>query len=294
MDQNLSNLDWSLIRAFLAVAEEGSLSGAARRLRASQPTLGRQVKAIEDALSAKLFARHARGLALTDMGEAILPAARAMAAAMNEIRLTAAQQETEVTGTVRITSSVNVSHALLPRVFAEARRAYPGIQLELVPSDDSENLLYGESDIAVRMYRPTQNDLVTKFVGDFEIGLYGAKRYLDEKGRPSNIDEIMALDLVGYDADERLIAGLARYGLTVDRFAFMTRCDEPLTQWQLIREGCGVGFAPCIAGDADPLVERIPLPVVVPGLPMWLTTSQAMRHTPRIRAIWEIMSRELA
>ena len=294
MEQALGHLDWSLVRAFLAVAEEGSLSAAARRLRASQPTLGRQVKAMEEALSAKLFARHARGFVLTDMGEAILPAARAMAAAMNEIRLAAAQQEDEVTGIVRITASVNVSHALLPKVFATARRMYPGVQLELVPSDDSENLLYGESDIAVRMYRPTQNDLVTKYIGDFHIGLYGATQYLEERGRPSTVEEIFELDLVGYDADERLINGLANYDLTVDRFAFMTRCDEPLTQWQLIRAGCGVGFAPCMVADADPLVENIPLPVDVPGLPMWLTTSQAMRHTPRIRAIWEIMSRELA
>ncbi|MEM1373982.1 MAG: LysR family transcriptional regulator [Pseudomonadota bacterium] len=293
MAQNLSSLDWSLVRAYLAVAETGSLSAAARRLKASQPTLGRQIKTMEAALDADLFSRHARGLKLTEMGEAILPAARAMAEAMNEIRLAAASRETGVTGAVRITSSINVSFTLLPPVLARVREVHPGIQLDLVPSDDSENLLYGESDIAVRMYRPTQKDLITQHVGTFDIGLYASQSYLARKGTPQTMDAIFALDLVGYDENRRVLDGMAERGMNATRDLFATRCDDPLTQWELIAAGCGVGFGPTRAGDADPRVTRIPLPFDIPGLPMWLTTSQAMRHTPRIRAVWEVMSHAL-
>ncbi|MEM8592444.1 MAG: LysR family transcriptional regulator [Pseudomonadota bacterium] len=293
MDNRFEHLDWALVSAFLAVAEEGSLSGAARRLDASQPTVGRQIKTLEKALNVSLFARQARGLALSETGEAMLPAARAMAEAANAIRLAAVAQEKEVTGTVRITASINVAHSLLPDVIAAVRRRYPAVQLDLVPSDDSENLLYGESDIAVRMYRPTQMDLVTRYLGTFDIALYAARSYLDRTGRPTRVEDIFDLDLVGYDTDRRLLDGMAERGYEVTRAAFATRCDEPLTQWQLIVAGCGIGFAPRKEGDADPRVEEIPLPFDVPGLPMWLTTSQAMRHTPRIRAVWEVMVERL-
>ncbi|MEM6897376.1 MAG: LysR family transcriptional regulator [Pseudomonadota bacterium] len=293
MDARLQSLDWALVNAFLAVAEEGSLSAAARRLGASQPTLGRQVKAIESALSASLFTRHARGLELTEMGEAILPAARVMASAMNDIRVAAAAQETQAEGTVRITASINVAHALLPKVLARVRREYPGIQIDLVPSDDSENLLYGESDLAVRMYRPRQVDLVTQYLGTFDVALYGARSYLDAVGRPGSFKEVLGCDLVGFDTNRRLLDGIAEYGIELERKAFATRCDDPLTQWELVVAGCGLGFAPRLVGDADARVEEIPLGVDIPGLPMWLTASQAMRRTPRIRAVWEIVSAEL-
>ena len=294
MDERLRSLDWALVQSFLAVAEEGSLSAAARRLGASQPTLGRQVKAMEDALDAKLFARHARGFALTEMGEAVLPAARAMARAMNDIRVAAAARETDLTGTVRITASINVSHAMMPPVFAKARAQYPGIQLDLVPSDDSENLLYGESDIAVRMYRPTQPDLIAQFLGTFELGCFAAKSYLDAVGRDDNLEALFERDLVGYDASRRILDGMAERGFEATRKSFATRCDDPLTQWELIASGCGLGFGPVVVGEADARVERIPLPFEVEGLSMWLTTSEAMLRTPRIRAIWDLLIAELS
>ncbi|MEO0486160.1 MAG: LysR family transcriptional regulator [Pseudomonadota bacterium] len=293
MDERLRTLDWSLVRAFLAVAEEGSLSAAARRLGASQPTLGRQVKAIEDALRARLFARHAKGLALTEMGEAILPAARAMARAMNDIRVAAAARETELTGSVRITASVNVAFTVVPPVIATARRRYPGVQIDLVPSDDSENLTFGDSDIAVRMYRPEQPDLITQFLGTFDIGLYAGREFLDRMGRPESVAEIFELDLVGYDTDRRILDGMIARGFPARRDMFATRCDDPLTQWELVAAGCGIGFAPCAMGDRDPRVDRVPLPFEIEGLPMWLTTSEAMRRTPRIRAIWDVLAAEL-
>lgn len=293
MDERLRALDWSLIRAFLAVAEEGSLSAAARRLGASQPTVGRQIKTIESALQTTLFSRHAKGLALTDFGRAILPGAQAMAKGMNDIRLAAAAQETELSGSVRITASINVAFSLLPPVIVQARRAHPGVQIDVIPSDDSENLTFGDSDIAVRMYRPEQADLIARFLGTFEIGLYAAQSYLDRVGRPESLEEIFGLDLVGYDMNKRVIDGMIARGFPAHRDIFATRCDDPLTQWELIAAGCGVGFLPQVAGDADPRVERVPLPFEVEGLPMWLTTSEAMRRTPRIRAIWDILATEL-
>src|SRR5688572_1090246 len=151
-----SALDWSLVRAFLHVAELGSLSAAARALGSSQPTLGRQVRAIQDALGLELFRRGDRGLTLTDAGERLLPAARAMRQAAYDIELAATGQAESIEGTVRVTSSVVVAMHHLPAIIAELRRDEPLIAVEVFASDETSNLHFREADIAVRMYRPKQ------------------------------------------------------------------------------------------------------------------------------------------
>ena len=158
--------DWTLTRSFLAVAETGSLSAAARRLGLSQPTLGRHIAEMEARTGLSLFARQPRGLAPTEAALTLLPHARAMAEAAAHLSLAAAGRDPALTGTVRLTASRIFAHHLLPPVLADLRRAEPGIEIELVPSDISENLLYRQADIALRMYRPTQPDLVARHLGD--------------------------------------------------------------------------------------------------------------------------------
>ncbi|MDG1431558.1 MAG: LysR family transcriptional regulator, partial [Paracoccaceae bacterium] len=159
MDAALHKLDWSLVQSFLAVAEHGSLSAAAKALGASQPTVGRQIKAMEVALGVTLFVRQPRGLVLSETGSDLIEPAKAMQEAVNEISLRAAGREDATIGTVRITASITVSHYVLPPIIAAIRLAEPGVAIELVPSDESENLLFREADIALRMYRPTQLDV---------------------------------------------------------------------------------------------------------------------------------------
>ncbi|MFN4192804.1 MAG: LysR substrate-binding domain-containing protein, partial [Tabrizicola sp.] len=197
--------DWSLIRSFLAVAEAGSLSAAARTTGTSQPTLGRHIHAIEAALEVPLFTRTALGLTLTEAGEALLPAARAMQAAAAELALTARGRAEGLAGTVRITASRVVSHSILPPILARLRAEEPGIQIDLVPSDTTENLLFGEADIALRMYRPTQPDLVARQIGALPLGLYAARSYLDRRGRPASTDDLMGHDFIGQDRMDQII-----------------------------------------------------------------------------------------
>ncbi|MEM1301255.1 MAG: LysR family transcriptional regulator, partial [Pseudomonadota bacterium] len=226
MDGVLGKLDWSLVQVFLAVAEEGSLSAAARRLGASQPTVGRQIKAVEEALPMPVFARHARGFELTEFGRTLLPAATAMQRAANDLRLAAMAQDTEIAGTVRITASRMASFVTLPRIIAKLRQEFPNLQVDLVSTDDTENLLYGASDIAVRMYRPEQLDLVTQYIGEVTFGCYVAKSYVADHGMPNGLEDALARDLVGYDTITRLIDGLRDYGLPASREMFATRCDD--------------------------------------------------------------------
>lgn len=294
MDISLTSLDWSLLQSFLAVADEGSLSGAARKLGASQPTLGRQIKQIETQLGVTLFHRQPRGFALTDIGAELLGPARAMQDAAMQVSLTAAGRAQNTSGTVRITASVFVANFILPPIIAKLRLAHPEISIDLIPNDASENLLFREADIALRMYRPSQLDVITRHLCDLPLGMFASTDYLARKGRPQTMGDIFdGHDLVGYDRDERILRGMRQMGLDAKRNWFQTRCDEDVIYWELVRLGCGIGFSQVHVGRKDPCVEQILPDVPIPPLPVWLTAHQAMQQTPRIRRVWDILAAEI-
>ncbi len=282
--------DWTLIRSFLAVAEAGSLSAAARAAGISQPTLGRHIQAIEATLQVQLFTRTAQGQALTGAGQALLPAARAMQAAAAELALTAKGHATGIEGTVRITASRVVSHMILPPILARIRAEEPGIQIDLVPSDTTENLLFGEADIALRMYRPTQGDLVARHIADLPLGLYAATAYLDRKGRPTSPEDLMRHDFVGLDRGDQILRVMRTMGVEVTRSFFPVRCDDPLTYIELVRAGCGLGGLQRAIGDSDPGLERLTLVPDLPSLPVWLTAAPRLRQSPRLRRVWDMLA----
>ncbi|MCU0826240.1 MAG: LysR family transcriptional regulator [Tabrizicola sp.] len=290
----MDNLDWSLIRSCLAVAEAGSLSGAARATGISQPTLGRHIQAAEATLGVTLFTRVAKGLALTEAGHALMPAARAMHAAAAELQLTAKGRATGIEGTVRLTASRVVSYVILPRILAMLRAQEPGIQIDLVPSDTSENLLFGEADIALRMYRPKQGDLVTRHIADLPIGIYAAKSYLDRRGRPTGPDDLLRHDFVGYDKNDQIIRVMRGYGVEVTRNFFPVRCDCPLTYVELVRAGCGLGGLQRLIGDSDPALEQVSVLPDLPSLPVWLTAAPHLRQSPRLRRVWDALAEAFA
>ena len=286
----MDNPDWTLFRSFLSVAETGSLSGAARALQLSQPTLGRHIAELEAALGVVLFTRAARGLVLTDAGAAMLTGARQMREAAAALAMMAAGREQSLTGTVRVTASRVVSHYLLPPILAELRVQEPGIDIELVPSDSTENLLFREADIALRMYRPTQLNVVTRHLGDLPTAIYAAKSYLDRHGRPQGVGELMGLDFVGFDRSDLILRLMAGLGIARRREDFALRCDDQVVYWALVRAGCGIGATQCPIGDADPLVERVAPFVPLPALPVWLTAPEALRQNPRVRRVMDHLS----
>jgi len=293
MDDGIDHVDWTLLQAFLAVAELGTLSAAAIRLGTTQPTVGRQIKAIEQQLGAVLFVRKPRGLMLSKTGESLVSHATRMQEAAHQISLIAAGQEQALAGTVRITASDVMSHQFLPPILAAIRIAEPDIELELLPSDATENLLFREADIAIRMYRPSQLDLVATQVGSLELGVFAASEYLDRAGRPQSTEEFVQHQFVGYDRNELIIQGMRAAGLDVDRHHFKTRCDNQLVYWELVRQGCGIGFAPRRIGTNDSLVEELLLDFPIEPLPVWLTAHAVLRSSARINRVWTLLRERL-
>lgn len=290
----LRGIDWSLLQSFLAVAEEGSLTGAALATGQSQPTVGRHIRALEEQLGAVLFERHARGLKSTDVGAALIDPARRMRDAAAEVGLVAAGQDKALSGTVRITAARLVAAFVLPQIIAEIRRAEPRIQIEIVPSDGTENLLYREADIALRMYRPEQLDIVTQKLGEIETGLFIARSRVADIAGKSQGEILKAVPLVGYDRDTRLVEGFAERGIPLGREDFATRVDDPATYWQLVRAGCGIGFMMRIVGDRFDDVALVETAVELPRLPLWLAAPLAVRRVPRIDRVWTLLRNGLA
>ncbi|PSL18638.1 LysR family transcriptional regulator [Shimia abyssi] len=289
MDTALNTLDWSLIQSFLAVAQAGTLSTGAHKLGMSQPTLGRHIRALEAQLGAELFLRHARGFELSPQGKELLPHAQAMAQAMQALAITAAGAQTRLQGDVRIATSVFMAHHAMPGIIAQMRAAEPDIQIDLIPSDASENLLFREADIAVRMYRPTQLDMITKHLGDIRLGMFATREYLSRRGKPATAEELRHHDIIGYDANDDIIREMRGMGIPASRDWFAVRCDNQSAYWELVRAGCGLGFCQAEIARATPGIEEVALDFPLPVLPVWLTAHETLRHTPRISRIWSLL-----
>lgn len=285
----MDKLDWTLTRSFLAVAETGSLSAAARALGLSQPTLGRHIAEIEAALGLPLFTRQPRGLAATPEAQALLPHARAMREAAAQLALAAKGRDQALAGTVRLTASRIVAHHLLPPMLARLRRAEPQIQIELIASDETDNLLYHEADIALRMYRPTQLDLVTTHLCDMPMHLYAAQSYLAENP-PITPENLRQHAFLGFDKSDLILRMMQGLGYPARREDFPLRCDDQIVYWNLLRAGLGIGGMQRLIGDADPAVARVAPFVQLPALPFWLTATQALRQTPRIRRVFDALA----
>ena len=239
------------------VVRHGSLSKAARAGGASQPTLSRQIAALEAALGVTLFERRTTGLVPTPTGTELLEHARTMETAASRLELAATGRSALVAGTVRITASEIVATYLLPPILATLRLREPEIDIELVATNDSGDLLAREADIAVRMYRPTQPDVFTRHVRDVSIAAYATPDYLARRGDPRGIDQLVEHELVGHDTDDQLVRGLRGAGRETTRESFSLRCDNHVTAWQMVLAGWGIGFMNREIGDPEPRVEAM-------------------------------------
>ncbi|OAN73702.1 LysR family transcriptional regulator [Jannaschia sp. EhC01] len=288
------DLDWALLRAVLAVADTGSLSGAATELSLTQPTLGRQIKAAEQALGQPLFTRHARGLTPTPFCDSLLPAARQMRDAAQAVSVLAAGQSPDTSGRVRLTASVFVTSHILPDILATIREDHPNIALDVVASDATENLLFHEADIALRMYRPTQLDMITKHLGDLPLGLYASERYIARYGLLRDMDDLHAHQMVGYDRSDLILRGMRAMGMEVTRDWFTVCTDDQVAYWNFVAAGCGIGIGQTVVAERTPGVRRILPNLAIPSLPVWLTAHPSLRHQPRVSAVWTALDQAIS
>jgi len=289
----MQTLDWTYLQSFTAVAEQGSLSAAARVLGGSQPTMSRHISALEAELGLRLFDRTSGGLVLTPTGIDLLQHARQMAQAASHLSLAATGRVQVIAGTVRLTASESMAVNVMPPILTALRRAEPEIDIELVASDQTDNLLLREADIAVRMYRPTQADVITRKVGMVEIGAFATREYLARRGHPTEPGDLAEHDLIGYDRSDQIILGFRELSIDVGRDFFSFRCDNQEVTWRMVKAGYGIGFTRLDVGMAEPGVVRLFEDITMPQLPIWLTAHAELKTSARVRRVYDFLATAL-
>ena len=294
MNWDAVSFDWNQVRAFLATVEEGSLSAAARALGKTQPTLSRQVSALEQDLGVTLFERGPRAMELTDAGSGLLDHVRAMCEAATRLSLSASGQSQAIDGHVSITATDMTATYLLPPLLAQLREVAPNISVELIPSNNVRDLLKREADIAIRHVRPEQPDLIAKIIGRSSAHLYASKLYLDRVGHPADTDDLSTLSFVGMSPIERFLptARISGFELKAEQFKVTTASGTALIE--LVRQGLGISIVPRHAANLFPdlvplLQNRVSYPI-----PIWLVTHRELRTSQRIRIVYNLLNTALA
>ncbi len=285
--------DWNLYRSCLAVLQEGSLSGAARALGSTQPSIGRHIAALEAQLGQPLFTRSPTGLLPTALALSLQPAMQAMSAAAQKLTRTAEGQAQDGQATLRITASQIVGGEVLPAVLARFRARHPQVTLELSLNNRNEDLLQGEADLAVRMARPTQQALVSRKLGRVDIGLFAHRSYLQRHGVPASQADLGRHTLIGADQDPTIARLGQQVGVTLNREVFQFRCDSDLAQMNATRAGLGVGGMQWGIARRDPDLVPVLPDAVRFSLDMWLVMHADLRRHGPAQALFKHLAAEL-
>ena len=260
----------------------------------TQPTLGRQVSALEDELGVALFERAGRGLELTPTGLDLLEHVRAMGNAANHLSLTASGQSTAIEGSICLTATEVMAAFTLPPIIQKLRQQQPGIEIEIIASNSTSDLKRREADIALRAFRPTQPELIAKKLTEVPANLYASPRYLQRIGNPKSLAELSNADYLGFDRSERMIVALNEKGLSLTRRNFPIITENHLVQWELVKQGVAIGIMPDEVGDAEPLVQRV-LPDFEPYVgDIWLVAHRELKTSRRVRMVFDFLAAELS
>ena len=293
MNWDAISFDWNQVRAFLATAEEGTFSAAARVLKTTQPTVGRQITELEDRLGVTLLERSVKGPRLTEAGETLVHHVRAMGDAATMISMAAIGQSTEVSGKVRITASDMLAVGLIPRILAPLRQKVPGIRPELLPSNEIKDLLQREADIAVRHVRPEQPELIARRVGDLPTALYGSRAYFEEMGRPKTPRDAADHAFVGIPSGDGMLSALRNLGIPLTQESFVVTSDSGAVISGCLKAGYGLALLPTALCDPEPDLECVLPDIPTPRIPIWLVTHRELQTSKRIRVVFDQLAHGL-
>ncbi len=281
--------DWALYRTLLAVLDEGSLSGAARQLAITQPTVARHIDALEATLGTDLFIRSQRGLEPTDLARTLRPHAEVMAIAAATLLRTASGAPGAVEGTVRISASEVIGVEYLPLILAQLRREHPALVIELALSDRVDDLLGRAVDIAVRMTDPKQGALLARRLPPVELGFHAHVDYLERVGMPTAVADLSRHDVIGYDAETPALRAMATRLAPLDRRGFALLADSNLAQFAAIRAGFGIGICQVAVARRNPTLVRV-LHDIALHLPLWIVMHEDLKTSARYRIVFDALA----
>ncbi|WP_168171434.1 LysR family transcriptional regulator [Lacimicrobium sp. SS2-24] len=293
MEWKSINFDWNHAKTFLVTAEEGSFSSGAAALGVSQPTLSRQVSALEENLGVTLFARSSKGITLTPHGQALLLYVREMARLANQLSFSATGRSEEIEGKVIVSVTDLVAMHILPDILKNFALQAPSIDIELITTDSLSDLHAREADIAIRASRPKQPELIARRLREVRAHLYASKEYIEQLGRPLDLDKLKRANYVGFAVGSPYMSLLQQYiGQPPQRSPLVI--DSSIIQWEYIKKGMGIGFMVEDIGDKEPLVERV-MPDSPPlSFEIWLVVHRELRSSRRLKIVYDYLAEHLS
>ena len=285
--------DWNLLRAFIAVYETGTLSEAARRLGTTQPSMGRHVRELEGVLGEALFVRLPGRLKPTERAHALHAVVAGMKAASREAERLFADAREMLVGTVRVAASeVYASHVVAP-VLARLLALQPELDIELSVSNQADNLLRRDADIAVRFFRPEQEDVIATHVGNTELGLFAHADYLARHGEPDGFALPPQAFVAGFDREVVPLAPYLKGEAPAMPVRFRFRTDAILARYAAVETGLGVGVYLVDVAAERPGLKRILPEQFGQVQPVWLCAHPELRRSAAMRCVWAHLEQAL-
>ncbi|TYC67285.1 LysR family transcriptional regulator [Stappia sp. BW2] len=293
MNWQTITFDWNQARAFLVTAEEGSLSAAARALGLTQPTLSRQVAALEETLGVTLFQRVSKSLILTEAGIELADHVRAMGDAASRVSLAASGKSQQVEGLVTVSTTDLMAAHVLPGILRELREKAPGVEVKVLCTNSLSDLRRREADIAIRHVEPDHPDLYARKLRSAPARIFGARSLVEQFGRPLTREDASDLDFIGFDNNEELVGYLRAFGLKVTEANIRLGSPNGVVAWEFVRQGLGLAIM------ADEIAARFP--EIVPAFadiepisfPIWLVTHRELHTSRRIRVVFDHLAEGL-
>ena len=289
----MDGIDWNWVRAFRATAEAGSLSAASRQLGLSQPTLSRQVAALEEQLAVTLFERVGKRLVLTAGGAGMLEHARQMAAAAEALALGAAGQASELAGLVRLSVTDAVATHVMPGIVERLREEVPQATVVVIATDALSDLRRREADIAIRHVRPTEPELIGRLIGELAAHLYASDAWIARHGLPRAAADLVGATVLAFDPVEQFVGHMELQGIRLGPEQCSVVSNSASALWEMTHRGIGVGVVLDIAAARMPGLRKLLPELSRVPVPLWLVTHRELQTSRRIRLVYDVVADEL-
>lgn len=289
-------MDWDKLRIFHAVADAGSLTHAGETLHLSQSAVSRQIRALEESLNTTLFHRHARGLILTEQGELLLDATRAMTKRLEAAEARIKDSEEEVFGELRVTTTIGFGSLWLAPRLPKLYEKYPDLKIDLMLEERVLDLPMREADVAIRMKEPSQADLIRRKLMSVRMRLYATRAYLDKNGTPTQVTDLAKHRLICQNTNTTQVragAMLVQELLSYDQPSLLT-VNNYFGVLQAVLNNLGIGVLPDYVTELSDNLVRVLPDVESHEVPVFLAYPEELRQSKRIAAFRDFVMDEIA
>ena len=280
-------LDWDKLRIFHTAAESGSFTHAAEKLNMSQSAVSRQISALEEDLRLKLFIRHARGLVLTEVGEQLFRTAHRVQAELQQVETQMSESQDVPTGQLLVTTTVGIGSTWLSSRIHEFLLLYPDIQIEIKLNDSELDLAMREADVAIRLHRPNQSEMIQRKLFTVHNHFYASRDYIAQHGAPKNVDELDSHRIItfgepvpSYLGDINYLERLGRTEGNPRRAAL--KVNAIYGMMQAARAGIGIAMVPDYVVENEEKLERVLTGVEIPSYETYFVYPPALKKSKRV------------